>query len=363
MPGAPVTRTVLGTGTSSGIGQATAVRAAVAGWRVVATMRDPSRAAGLLAEAESAGVEVDVLRLDVTDHASIAECLAAVARRHGRLDAVVDNAGTSNADPTLEMSTRDALRSALETNFIGAVEVSRLAMPMLRAARGRLLTVGSVHGVRGQPVNHAYTAAKFALKGFSASLAPWQAVPRWSGVASPLEAMGLSLQGDVVSELLRPVGLAALVWLVLRWVPRDAGWLGARWAVAVAAVGRHSLPIFVAGVLLSSLVTVLALVAGGSAAVYALLTLAGIALHLVVATHWPRRTPSGRRAVPQHVRTSAEGVLEPVGERVGDRPPPGVEHDVVGDTGQDDGPGVVRRSGGADLRDGEHGVVLPADHE
>jgi|GEM_PF-3502868 len=189
--------------------------------------------------------------------------------------------------------------------------------------------------------------------------APWQAVPRWSGVASPLEAIGLSLQGDVVSELLRPLGLAAMVWLVLRWVPRDAGWLGARWAMAVAAVGRHSLPIFVGGVLLSSLVTVLALVAGGSAAVYALLTLVGIALHLVVATHWPRRTTSRRQAA----RTSAEGLLEPVGERVGDRPPPGVEHDVVGDTGQDDGPGVVRRSGGADLRDGEHGVVLPADHE
>ena len=193
--------------------------------------------------------------------------------------------------------------------------------------------------------------------------APWQAVPRWSGAASPLAAMGLSLQGDVVSELLRPLGLAAMVWLVLRWVPRDAGWLGARWVLAVAAVGRHSLPIFVGGVLLSSLVTVLALVAGGSAAVYALLTLAGIALHLVVATHWPRRRASGLRRMPQHLGTSAEGLLEPVGERVRDRPPPGVEHDVVGDAGQDDGPGVVRRSGGADLRDGEHGVVLPADHE
>ena len=160
------------TGTSSGIGLATAVRAAADGWRVVATMRDPARAGALLAEAGTAGVEVEVERLDVTDTESIAACLATVVRRHGRLDAIVNNAGISNADPTLEMSTREALRAALEVNFVGAVEVSRLALPLLRANRGRLVTIGSVHGVVGQPFNEAYAAAKFALEGFLESLAP-----------------------------------------------------------------------------------------------------------------------------------------------------------------------------------------------
>ncbi len=93
-------------------------------------------------------------------------------RTHGRLDAVVNNAGISNFDPTMEMSTLAALRTALEVNFVGMVAVSRLAMPLLRASRGRLLSIGSVHGVVGQPFNEAYAAAKFAAEGFLESLAP-----------------------------------------------------------------------------------------------------------------------------------------------------------------------------------------------
>jgi NAD(P)-dependent dehydrogenase (short-subunit alcohol dehydrogenase family) len=70
------------------------------------------------------------------------------------------------------MSTADALRANLEVNFFGVVEVSRAAMPLLRAAGGRLLTIGSVHGIVGQPFNEAYCAAKFAVEGFMESLAP-----------------------------------------------------------------------------------------------------------------------------------------------------------------------------------------------
>lgn len=166
------TRTLLVTGTSTGIGQATAVRAAAAGWRVVATMRDTSRDGALRDEARRAGVDLDVQRLDVTDADSIAACLEDVRRRCGRLDALVNNAGISNFDPTMEMSTLDALRTNLEVNFVGAVAVSRLAMPMLRESHGRLVSIGSVHGAVGQPFNEAYAAAKFALEGFMESLAP-----------------------------------------------------------------------------------------------------------------------------------------------------------------------------------------------
>jgi NAD(P)-dependent dehydrogenase (short-subunit alcohol dehydrogenase family) len=165
-------RTLLVTGTSTGIGQATAVRAAAAGWRVVATMRDPSRDGALRDEASRHGVDLDVLRLDVTDAGSVTDCLAEIRERHGRLDAVVNNAGISNSDPTMEMSTLDALRANLEVNFVGVVAVSRLAMPLLRRSGGRLVTIGSVHGVVGQPFNEAYAAAKFAVEGFMESLAP-----------------------------------------------------------------------------------------------------------------------------------------------------------------------------------------------
>ncbi|MGW2542518.1 SDR family NAD(P)-dependent oxidoreductase [Kitasatospora sp. NPDC001574] len=163
---------VLITGTSSGIGLATAVAAARAGYTAVATLRDPERAGELSEAAGRAGVALDVRRLDVTDAASVAACLDGVAGTYGRLDAVVNNAGVSNSDPTLEMSTTAALRANLEVNFFGVVEVSRAAMPLLRASGGRLVTVGSVHGVVGQPFNEAYCAAKFAVEGFMESLAP-----------------------------------------------------------------------------------------------------------------------------------------------------------------------------------------------
>ena len=159
-------KTVLITGTSSGIGLATALAAAEAGWTTIATMRDLDRA-GPLREAS-----VDVRRLDVTDAASIGDCLDGVMQTYGHLDAVVNNAGISNFDPTMEMSTMDNLRANLEVNFFGVIAVSRAAMPLLRASRGRLLSIGSVHGVVGQPFNEAYCAAKFAVEGFMEALAP-----------------------------------------------------------------------------------------------------------------------------------------------------------------------------------------------
>ncbi|NRQ38590.1 SDR family NAD(P)-dependent oxidoreductase [Nonomuraea sp. NN258] len=164
--------TVLITGTSSGIGLATAVAAARAGFTVVATMRDTGRDGELREAAARAGVTVDVRRLDVTDPASAAACLRYVRVAYGRLDALVNNAGVANFDPTMEMSTMDDLRANLEVNFFGVVAVSRVAMPLLRASRGRLITVGSVHGLVGQPFNEAYAAAKFAVEGFMESLAP-----------------------------------------------------------------------------------------------------------------------------------------------------------------------------------------------
>ncbi|MFB6890262.1 SDR family NAD(P)-dependent oxidoreductase [Kitasatospora sp. NPDC056327] len=163
---------LLVTGCSSGIGLATAVAAARAGFTTVATLREPARAGALLTAADEAGVSLDVRRLDVTDPASVTACVDGVAATYGRLDAVVNNAGVSNSDPTLEMSTDAALRANLEVNFFGVIAVSRAALPLLRASGGRLVTVGSVHGVVGQPFNEAYCAAKAAVEGFMESLAP-----------------------------------------------------------------------------------------------------------------------------------------------------------------------------------------------
>jgi len=164
---------VLVTGSSSGIGLATAVAAAQAGWRAVATMRDTTRAKALLAAAEAAGVAdlVDVRELDVTDAASVEACVAGVVRDHGGLDAVVNNAGAGHVG-TLEQETLADVRAVMEVNFFGVVAVTRAALPHLRASSGRVVAISSVGGVVGQPFNEAYCAAKFAVEGFMEALAP-----------------------------------------------------------------------------------------------------------------------------------------------------------------------------------------------
>ncbi|MBW4033382.1 MAG: SDR family NAD(P)-dependent oxidoreductase [Acidobacteria bacterium] len=165
------TRTVLITGTSSGIGLHTALAAASAGWTVVATMRDTTRAGALRAAADAAGVSVDIRALDVTDAAQIESVIAGIVADHGSLDAVVNNAGAGRVG-TVELLSMEAIRDTMEVNFFGVVAVTKAAMPQLRASGGRVLTISSVGGIIGQPFNDAYCAAKFAVEGFLEALQP-----------------------------------------------------------------------------------------------------------------------------------------------------------------------------------------------
>ncbi|WKK72060.1 SDR family oxidoreductase [Rathayibacter oskolensis] len=186
------------TGTSTGIGRATAIEAARSGWSVVATVRDTSRADGLRAAAEEARVELDVVALDVTDADSVAACLAHVESVHGGLDALVNNAGAGHIG-TVELEDPEELRRVMEVNFFGTVAVTRAAMPMLRSSRGRIVTVSSVGGVIGQPFNEDYCAAKFAVEGFFEALAP---VARAVGVQ-----VSLIEPGAVRSSFVENVGI------------------------------------------------------------------------------------------------------------------------------------------------------------
>ena len=164
-------KTVVVTGASSGIGLATAVQAAQAGWRVVATVRDLGRTEALTGAAQVAGVELDVRRLDVTQEASVSELVDGVVATYGGLDALVNNAGAAHLG-TIELDTVAAVRDTFEVNFFGVVAMTHAAMQHLRAAGGALITISSVGGIVGQPFNEAYCAAKFAVEGFMEGLAP-----------------------------------------------------------------------------------------------------------------------------------------------------------------------------------------------
>jgi NAD(P)-dependent dehydrogenase (short-subunit alcohol dehydrogenase family) len=121
-----------------------------------------------------------------------------VIRDYGRLDAVVNNAGAGHIG-TVETDSVDNFRKVMETNFFGVVQVTKAAMPHLRASRGRLVTVTSVGGVVGQPFNEAYCAAKFAVEGMMESLAP---IAAQHGVAVTVVE-----PGAVASEFVANVGV------------------------------------------------------------------------------------------------------------------------------------------------------------
>ena len=163
-----MTRIALVTGTSSGIGLHTALGLARAGLSVVATVRDTSRADALREAADSAGVDLDIRALDVTD----ADAATALIADLGVVDVLVNNAGRG-AVGTLEQLSDADLQAQLDTNYLSVARLTRLVLPGMRErGHGRIVTVTSVGGAVGQPFADAYCGAKFAVEGLMQSLAP-----------------------------------------------------------------------------------------------------------------------------------------------------------------------------------------------
>lgn len=160
------------TGTSSGIGLASAVAMAQAGYAVIATMRNLDKADTLRQAAQSAGVEIDIQHLDVQDQASIGRAVNNVMQRYGRIDVLLNNAGAGYFAATEEVSIEE-VQQVMDVNFYGVWRVTQAVLPPMRKARaGRIMTVSSIGGVIGQPFNDIYCAAKFAVEGMMESLAP-----------------------------------------------------------------------------------------------------------------------------------------------------------------------------------------------
>ncbi|HEX4829963.1 MAG TPA: SDR family NAD(P)-dependent oxidoreductase [Trebonia sp.] len=157
------------TGSSRGLGRALARAALAAGDSVVATARRPEQLADLAGEY---GARVLPVALDVTDPGAVQAAITAGTERFGRLDVVVNNAGYANLAP-VETGTAEDFRAQFETNFWGVYNVSRAAIGPLRAhGGGTIVQVSSIGGrAGGSPGIASYQAAKFAVDGFSRSLA------------------------------------------------------------------------------------------------------------------------------------------------------------------------------------------------
>ncbi|PLZ03949.1 short-chain dehydrogenase/reductase [Burkholderia sp. WAC0059] len=156
------------TGSAHGLGRDIAEAVLAAGDRLIATARDPR---GLEALCARYGDRVRAVPLDVTDASAARAAVQAAVDAFGRLDVVVNNAGYGHVS-AFEQSTDEAFRAQIDTNFYGVVNVTRAALPVLRAQRsGRIIQISSVGGRIGTPGLAAYQSAKWAVGGFSEVLA------------------------------------------------------------------------------------------------------------------------------------------------------------------------------------------------
>ena len=156
------------TGAGRGLGVDIAEAALAAGHAVVATGRNPETVIAPV----GAHDDLLVVALDVTDPASAAFAVQATVDRFGRLDVLVNNAGNFNAGFFEELSPEE-FRAQIETTLFGPVNVTRAALPVMRAQRsGLIVTISSTAGIVGGEFLTAYAASKFGVEGWLESLTP-----------------------------------------------------------------------------------------------------------------------------------------------------------------------------------------------
>ncbi len=158
-------KSVFISGASTGIGRETALYFASRGWNVAATMRNPEKADGELRS------KTFPVRMDVTDTASVKEAVAAATGRFGKIDVLVNNAGYGlyGIFEGIDKARTDRL---FDTNVFGLMNVVREFLPLFRKEKsGTIVNISSVGGRIGFPLYSMYQASKFAVEGFTESLA------------------------------------------------------------------------------------------------------------------------------------------------------------------------------------------------
>jgi len=159
------------TGASRGIGRAVAARLAADGRHVVATSRSAGDLETLVAEIDAAGGSAEFRTCDVGDGDAVSSLVEEVAETHGRLDILVNNAGVTRDGLLLRMSDED-FDTVVTVNLRSAFVACRAAArPMMRGKFGRIVNVGSVSGLTGNPGQANYAAAKAGLIGLTKTVA------------------------------------------------------------------------------------------------------------------------------------------------------------------------------------------------
>jgi len=163
-----MSRIWLVTGSASGLGRSIAEAVLASGDRLVATARDPRRLEDLV---RKYGDQLRTAQLDVADETAAYEAVQLAVEAFDRLDVLVNNAGYGDVAP-FEQLTSDRFKAVIDTNFYGVVNLTRAALPIMRKQKsGCILQISSVGGRLALPGSTPYHAAKWAVGGFTESLA------------------------------------------------------------------------------------------------------------------------------------------------------------------------------------------------
>jgi NAD(P)-dependent dehydrogenase (short-subunit alcohol dehydrogenase family) len=149
-----MSKVVLITGASSGIGKVTAEYLLQKGYKVYGTSRNPKPAL----------YNFPLIQLDVTELTSIKNAIKTILKKEGKIDVLVNNAGIGITGP-VEETPSDEIRKAFETNFFGAIEVMKSVLPQMRKQKsGLIINITSIAGYTGLPFRGIYSACKSALE-------------------------------------------------------------------------------------------------------------------------------------------------------------------------------------------------------
>jgi NAD(P)-dependent dehydrogenase (short-subunit alcohol dehydrogenase family) len=163
-------KVALVTGSSSGMGFATAIMLARAGIHTYASMRNLKKSKTITELASTENLPLQVVQLDVIDKKSVKEAITKIVTEKERIDVLVNNAGYGLFG-SLEDISIEELKAQFETNFFGVIRVTQLVLPIMRKQKsGTIVNVSSVGGRIGLPVLSAYHSTKFALEGLSESM-------------------------------------------------------------------------------------------------------------------------------------------------------------------------------------------------
>jgi NADP-dependent 3-hydroxy acid dehydrogenase YdfG len=147
---------------------------------VTTSLLDLTKNGILLSRMKSENLDIEILQLDVTNNASVKNCINQLIEKNNRIDILINNAGGGFAKTT-EQVTEEEMKWVTDLNYFGVVRCTKEVLPyMCKQNYGRIINITSVGGLEGQPFNELYCGAKFAVEGYTEAMASYVEDSFWN---------------------------------------------------------------------------------------------------------------------------------------------------------------------------------------